>query len=67
MNITDKNGKHAMKMVVDEYLNNKCRILRTSFAPQNTGAKKVYESLGFQSTGEICDGEEVMFIEKWKK
>lgn len=56
-----------MKMVVDEYLNNKCRILRTSFAPQNTGAKKVYESLGFQSTGEICDGEEVMFIEKWKK
>src|SRR6056297_506853 len=41
-------GKQAMKMVVDEYMNHdKCRILRTSFVPQNSGAKKAYESLGF--------------------
>jgi len=29
--------------------------------------KKIYESLGFKSTGEICVGDAVMVIEKWEK
>lgn len=35
----------------------------TSVEPENVVAKKVYESVGFEKTGEIMWDEEVMIIE----
>jgi diamine N-acetyltransferase len=37
-----------------------CREIALSVAPENTGAQKLYESLGFVKTGEVAHGEEVM-------
>jgi hypothetical protein len=36
---------------------------RTSVVPSNTGATRLYESLGFRLTGEQDDGELVMTLE----
>lgn len=33
-----------------------------SYVPENTGAQRFYESLGFVETGEICDGEVVAVL-----
>lgn len=37
-----------------------CREIYLSFVPENTNAEKLYESVGFQRTGEISEGEIVM-------
>lgn len=37
-----------------------CRELYLSFVPENTGAEKLYTSIGFERTGEIEEGEIVM-------
>jgi hypothetical protein len=31
-----------------------------SFVPENTGAEKLYKSVGFERTGELNEGEVVM-------
>lgn len=37
-----------------------CKEIYLSFVPENTAAEKLYESIGFERTGEIDDGEVVM-------
>lgn len=37
-----------------------CQEIQTSYAPTNARAAKLYESLGFQRTGEEIDGETVV-------
>lgn len=37
-----------------------CKEIYLSFVPENTGAEKLYQSVGFERTGEISDGEIVM-------
>ena len=37
-----------------------CREIALSVEPENVGAQKLYESLGFVKTGEVSHGEEVM-------
>ncbi len=37
-----------------------CREIYLSFVPENTGAERLYKSVGFQRTGEISEGEIVM-------
>jgi len=39
-----------------------CRRIRTSFAPANSAAEALYESLGFRKTGEIIAGGEVEVV-----
>ena len=39
------------------------KIMRTSFAPENSAARKLYTSLGFKLTGEQIDGEDVCIME----
>jgi diamine N-acetyltransferase len=37
-----------------------CREIALSVEPENVGAQRLYESLGFRKTGEVVEGEEVM-------
>lgn len=37
-----------------------CREIFLSFVPANTGARALYESIGFQLTGDTVEGETVM-------
>lgn len=37
-----------------------CREIYLSFVPENTAAEKLYQSLGFETTGELNEGEIVM-------
>lgn len=37
-----------------------CREVYLSFVPENSGAEKLYQSVGFERTGEINEGEIVM-------
>lgn len=41
----------------------KCKIIRTSYDQQNDTAGRLYESLGFEKTGEIDDGEVVCILQ----
>lgn len=51
-------GIKAMLIVIDEMRSNKdCKEVFLSFDPQNEGAKKLYEKVGFVNTGEIIDDE----------
>ena len=40
-----------------------CREFYLSFVPENTGAAALYESIGFERTGEISEGEIVSIFE----
>lgn len=40
-----------------------CREIYLSFVPENTGAEKLYSSIGFARTGELDQGEIVMRLE----
>lgn len=54
-------GKQALKLVMDEIRKRPaCSHIKLSIEPGNDIAQKIYESLGFQKTGELVDGEEVM-------
>ena len=37
-----------------------CKEIYLSFVPENTGAERLYKSVGFERTGEISEGEIVM-------
>jgi diamine N-acetyltransferase len=37
-----------------------CRAIYLSFVPENTGAEKLYSSVGFKRTGEFNEGEIIM-------
>ncbi|MEG0691526.1 MAG: GNAT family N-acetyltransferase [Oscillospiraceae bacterium] len=54
-------GKLALKEVIDYIVNTfKATELFLSFEPENLCAKRLYESSGFEDTGEINEGELVM-------
>jgi len=56
-------GRFAMSTVIDRLRHSLgCTIIRTSFAPENRVAEGLYQSLGFQKTGVIEDGEVVMVL-----
>jgi diamine N-acetyltransferase len=40
-----------------------CRSIRISFVPANTGARALYEQLGFKDTGIVEDGELVFRLD----
>jgi Acetyltransferases len=53
-------GKAATLAVIEDLRQRGCREVYLSFVPENTGAEKLYESIGFERTGEIVEGEIVM-------
>ena len=54
-------GKAATLEVIEQMRKTEdCRELYLSFVPENTGAERLYKSIGFERTGEISEGEIVM-------
>lgn len=54
-------GKAATFAVINQLKQTEdCRELYLSFVPENTGAERLYKSIGFERTGEISQGEIVM-------
>lgn len=54
-------GRAAMQQVIERLRQIPgCREIRTSFAPSNTIAERLYTSLGFEHTGEVDAGEIVV-------
>ncbi|MBU1050062.1 GNAT family N-acetyltransferase [Candidatus Bipolaricaulota bacterium] len=54
-------GREAMTRAIDCFKAiPKCHEIQTSYAPANTSAEHLYESLGFEQTGEVEDGEVVV-------
>jgi diamine N-acetyltransferase len=56
-------GRRAMQQVLEHWRELGVTAARTSVVPSNTGATRLYESLGFRLTGEEEDGELVMSLE----
>jgi len=55
-------GRRAMQQVLEHWRELGATAARTSVVPSNTGATRLYESLGFRLTGEEEDGELVMVL-----
>lgn len=54
-------GKAATLAVIERLRQNEnCREIYLSFVPENTGAEKLYSSVGFERTGEISEHGEVV-------
>ena len=54
-------GKSATLAVIEKMKRvDDCNEIYLSFVPENTGAQRLYESVGFERTGEISEGEIVM-------
>jgi GNAT superfamily N-acetyltransferase len=56
-------GRRAMQQVLEHWRQLGVTAARTSVVPSNTGATRLYESLGFRLTGEEDDGELVMTLD----
>ena len=57
-------GRAAMQQVIELFkANPDCSEIYTSVVPRNERAKGLYLSLGFELTGEVDDGEEVLLID----
>ena len=51
---------HAGKKIIDRLKDiPSCREIQTSYAPENIAAARLYESLGFEQTGDEIDGETI--------
>lgn len=55
-------GKAAMKLALSEISQFASKVY-LSFEPENTGAKHLYEQLGFQPDGRVIEGEIVYFLQ----
>lgn len=56
-------GRLAMIEVIERLkAHEKCKNIRTSFEKSNSVAGNLYKSLGFEETGEICEGEVVCIL-----
>lgn len=55
-------GKAAMKLALSEISQFTSKVY-LSFEPENTGAKHLYEQLGFQPDGRVIEGEIVYFLQ----
>ncbi|MFC2108359.1 GNAT family N-acetyltransferase [Candidatus Bipolaricaulota bacterium] len=54
-------GRAAMDQIIDRLKDiPSCREIQTSYAPENIAAAKLYESLGFEQTGDEIDGETIV-------
>jgi diamine N-acetyltransferase len=54
-------GRKAVHAVIEKMRETaECREFYLSFVPDNTGAEALYQSIGFERTGEISEGEIVM-------
>jgi diamine N-acetyltransferase len=54
-------GRMAMQQVIERLRKYPdCRVIRTSYVPENTMAAKLYYGLGFLPTGEVEDGEIIL-------
>ena len=54
-------GRAATLAVIEKMRENpECREFYLSFVPENTNAEALYQSVGFERTGEISEGEIVM-------
>jgi diamine N-acetyltransferase len=54
-------GKAATLAVIERLKQTKdCREIYLSFVPENTGAEKLYSSVGFERTGKISEHGEVV-------
>jgi diamine N-acetyltransferase len=54
-------GKAATLAVIERMKQTEnCREIYLSFVPENTGAEKLYSSVGFERTGEISEHNEVV-------
>lgn len=56
-------GRRAMQQVLEHWRELGVTAARTSVVPSNTGATRLYESLGFRLTGEEDHGELVMSLD----
>jgi ribosomal protein S18 acetylase RimI-like enzyme len=56
-------GRRATQQVLEHWRELGVTAARTSVVPSNTGATRLYESLGFQLTGEEDHGELVMSLD----
>jgi diamine N-acetyltransferase len=56
-------GRGAMQQVIEHWRELGATAARTSVVPSNTGASRLYESLGFRLTGAEEHGELVMSLE----
>ena len=52
-----------MQQVLEHWRELGVTVVRTSVVPSNTGASRLYESLGFRLTGEEDHGELVMVLD----
>ncbi len=51
-------GSAAMQIIIDQFREKPdCHAVHISFVPKNDIARRLYEQLGFEDTGEIEDGE----------
>lgn len=51
-------GKAAMELVIEQLKRDpEHHVIYISFEPENTGAQKLYEKLGFRADGRVIDGE----------
>ncbi|NTW45075.1 MAG: GNAT family N-acetyltransferase, partial [Anaerolineaceae bacterium] len=56
-------GKRAMQIVIDEIRKRPdINLIKLSIEPGNLYAENLYRSLGFEKTGELVEGEEVMCL-----
>ena len=54
-------GRAATLAVIERLKQNEdCKEIYLSFIPENTGAEKLYKSIGFEPTGELNGGELMM-------
>ena len=56
-------GRRAMQQVIEHWRELGATAARTSVVPSNSGATRLYESLGFRLTGAEEHGELVMSLE----
>ena len=56
-------GRRAMRQVLEHWRERGATAARTSVVPSNIGATRLYETLGFQLTGEEDHGERVMTLD----
>ena len=56
-------GRFGMEKTLEIFRpDERIRVVGISYEPENDGARKLYEKLGFEETGEMIDGEVVAVL-----